>query len=200
MNAATEIHGPCLPSHPTPRCEHAERCRRAGLALIDGLAHGWDVADLAGWLGGPYARAALARPATRASFGVQVAPARRTSTVLRETHWKLLAGLEQARRGSPAWVVEAKLSGRVRRDDVLGWVPVNLETAPLAERALALFAVDYLLRPADYHGRALVCPRCETVSFGAAGCQHRANDSRASGAFVSPKEAPTVRIRKVRLP
>lgn len=182
--------------------ESAERCRHAGLTLLDGLASGWDIPELASWMAGPYARAALARPSSTPTRPPAAASVRPTAMVLRETRWRLLSALEEAGHASPRWVSEAKLSGSVRNDAELGWVPVKHDVAPLVRRALSLFAADSLLRPGDYRGRSFVCLRCETVSIGATvRCSHGiATDSRSSGYFASTSTAPTLRMGCVRVP
>jgi hypothetical protein len=51
------------------------------------------------------------------------------------------------------------------RKNECGWVPVDLPSVSLADRVLALFAVDYLWAPAAYRESLCVCRACGAVVF-----------------------------------
>jgi len=194
MTSPTGPDSPSLPLEPA-HFENAERCRHAALTLLEGLATSWDIPELAQWMAGPYARAAVAKPSSTRFSPLPPARPRSTSAVLRETRWRLLASLADVSRGAVAWVEEAQRTGTVRTDPDLGWVPVRVVVAPLLLRARSLLAADYLLRSADYRGRALVCARCERVCLGATGCEHRPQDDPRTSGYFSSATARTMRAR-----
>lgn len=151
------------------RVAFAEECRAAGLAFMRGVAGGWSRRELAQWLVGTYGRVAVKAPAKSSppapESGVR---SEALSDVLREARWKAFAALEEAAAGHARFVQDAAGKGLLVRDSERGWVPVDRPGARLRARVLSLFAVDCLLRPADYRNLLLACPRCESVVFDAA--------------------------------
>jgi hypothetical protein len=68
------------------------------------------------------------------------------------------------------------------RKNECGWVPVDLPDVPLAERVLALFAVDYLWAPKPYRESLSVCRACGAVAFA-----EEVRAGRRSGIWPSPR-------------
>lgn len=158
----------------TTRASVAAECREAALALMSGIADGWDKGELARWLAGPYARATRhcrhgERTFADAGAAGSVEPAA-VEALLRSTRGRLLAALEKAALagGALAFAGEVVARGLVRRaTDTHGedtWLPVDVPRTGLRDRVSALFVADYLNAP-DAYAALYVCHRCEDVVF-----------------------------------
>jgi hypothetical protein len=159
--------------------EIALACRSVGLAFVNRVARDADPRAFIAWAIRDYQRVTCVDEA--APYGGKLAGISVENAALRET-------LGEARSVALTELRSAALSpGRAKfaelciglglvapsfndlavapRRNERGWVPVDVPKAGIAERVLALFAVDYLWNPADYAGALLICPRCETVVF-----------------------------------
>jgi hypothetical protein len=153
----------------------ADECRQAALEFVNGVPQGWSKADLADWLSGPYASATRFKtgsmpPPSEAANHVGVVDPVDVDALLGSARLTVMAALEEAAlpRGRLAFV-ERMIAGRFVIPAALGhargWVPVSASRLRLKTRVLSLFAVDVLVRPADYANDLLVCHRCEAVVF-----------------------------------
>jgi hypothetical protein len=170
-------------------------CRRTALEMLRG-APDWDKRDLAAWLTGPYRHVTrhvwhgertVVVPAGVTLSGVTV---REVCVQARDV---VLAALAQAQTdGMRAIAADAVSRGRiVPAVSALGgcWV-ANDATARLADRVLALLAVDWLARPRDYANALFVCRECESVRFHA--------EMRASGACpMHPRNSQITGVSEV---
>ena len=163
----------------------ASACREAAMTFVTDSKY-WGKAELGMWLTASYA--SVTRHASKASEP-QVWPV----PLLRDIDARLIERIMQSARreivdtlaliskdGSASFVLRALIAGTVVRcEDSTReptWAPTG-EASRLADRVLSLFAVDYLVRPADYESELSVCSVCETVVFDAdtharGGCNH----------------------------
>jgi len=175
----------------------AEACRAAGLKFMRGIALGWEESDLERWRSRQYDTLAVApRDVVRKTPAGTSASARipTISDLLREARWKVFAALEQAAHGDTGFV-QTVAGERLIVRDVKGWAPVHRQGASLHGRVLSLFAVDCLVRPADYSSLLLACPRCESIVFDArAREQGQCCGDRivGSGRYPSPESSDSV--------
>ena len=163
--------------------------------------------ELAAWLAGPYAEV------TRHSLPVVVAPpptaevrslvVRRSlppyavSRVMREAHEEIVETLRilAVPDGGVAFAYHA-LNGLVVRcreasGDREGFAPAADPRMRLAERVMALLAVDYLTRPEDYETQLAICTRCTLIAFdGAARARGVCRVHSASGIRFRDSEMP----------
>jgi hypothetical protein len=173
--------GPALLEDSVTRASVASECREAALEFMAGVAGGWEKADLASWLTGPYAQATRhsqhgertllvrgAVPVDRNAAGV-VDPDT-IEDLLTSTRGRILAGLEKAALGDGTLEFAADLveRGLVRQafdgDGMEAWVPVDAPRMRLKDRVTSLFVADYLNDRVGY-GSLYVCHRCEAVVF-----------------------------------
>jgi hypothetical protein len=156
----------------------ATTCRSAVLMLLESAHVPWGKPELAEWLTGPY------RATT--SFGTprEVAPPpssarrgpikeQRIDNVLREARaeaidaFKRIAGPHPDLGFSYAVVYGSAVERCVDDTGATGWLPVDRDFMRLADRVLALIAVDYFVRPADYLCLLSVCQTCDRITFDA---------------------------------
>ncbi len=162
----------------------AESCRTAGLAFVNGAAHGWGKRELGRWLVGPYRTAACDIPGAEHDdvLGGWPEPVftLRLQELLREVTGHVLDALRMSPDGLvklPAWALTAGAVMRTRHaDGVRGFVPIDWPRMRLEDRVMSLFAVDSLLRRDDYDRTLAICGSCSMVSFDA--------DARKVGACV----------------
>jgi hypothetical protein len=142
--------------------------RPAGLGLLRGARQGWTPVELARWLIGPYAEATshVARaPAEEAPSGARVDP-HQVAAILLTTRRAVVAALETVHAvGGPEFVQAAIDTGAIVPTMDGHWVPLDRPRMLLTDRVLALFAVDYLLCPAEYVRDLVVCSKCQAVVF-----------------------------------
>jgi hypothetical protein len=152
------------------RTGFAAACRKAGLAFMRGVALGWDATDLEMWRREHYGKLAIQprdvfmMTPVRTSAAAVVTP---LPDLLREARWKAFAALEEAATGHARFVQQVAAGRLIVRDVQLAWVPVDRRGTSLRGRVLSLFAVDCLVRLADYRSLLLACPRCESIVFDA---------------------------------
>ncbi|MDB4995096.1 MAG: hypothetical protein JWM74_2528 [Myxococcaceae bacterium] len=167
-----EVEPFCYVEGTTP-LEVAEACRAAGLAFVNGVASGWTKTDLARWLVGPYREAACPLPGAERGVSEPPAPGvrveARISRLLHEVRAHVVRGLESSPDGLvdlPCWALTAGSILRSQHDDgEAGFIPVDWPRMRLEDRVMSLFAVDCLMRGADYATKLVVCRRCKRVSF-----------------------------------
>lgn len=158
-----------LPTH-TTAAMLAEDCRDVALAFLD-ESENWGKAQLAMWLIGPYSR--VTQMGQRLTKRAGDAP-RPMPPLLRDIDAyrvdRLIASARERVIGVLMQMVDPQFSANfafemmnagfvVRCEDqygVAGWVPTN-EARHLADRVLALIAVDYLMHPTDYDRQLSVC-------------------------------------------
>jgi hypothetical protein len=152
--------------------------RPAGLDLLRGAREGWTTADLARWLIGPYAEATSRVPRAppeetpSGTRETRVDP-HRIAAILLTTRRAVVAALETAREvGVPDFVEAAIHTGAIVPTMDGHWLPLDKPRMLLADRVLALFAVDYLLCPREYVRDLVVCSKCQAVVFDPAARQN----------------------------
>ena len=194
----------------------ADGCRSAGLDLLEGIAHGWTKADLVKWLVGPYRRltrlhlspdelawADVIETRTGNARASEPPPSdrepsiseRAVQTVLVRARREVLHELGKFAFGSDpmGFVFRARARGSVIRcidpRGRTGFVPIAERSGSmrLAERALSLFATDFLLRPNAYEDHCTVCVRCGVVVF-----DPRARTTLECGMHATPVAPPVV--------
>jgi hypothetical protein len=157
--------------------------RGAGLAFMN-YGRRWGAAELSTWLKGPYAR--LTKEGAESDGGIWGGPrhrsmeARFVEGIVKSARAEILAAL---RRPSKPFVRKSIDAGFiVACKDAAGetaWVLTG-DATRLADRVLALFAIDALMRPTDYESNLRICPSCDAISFstfpiyGLACCQRSA--------------------------
>ena len=168
----------------------AQECREAAMAFVTSSKY-WSKAELGMWLTSTYAT--VTRHASRSNDG-QVWPvpllrdidARLINRIMQSARDEVLETLAQlSQDASASFVLRALIAGTVVRcedsEREPTWAPTG-EASRLADRVLSLFAVDYLVRPADYDSELVVCRLCGTITFDAVvhsrgGCDHGASES-----------------------
>lgn len=155
----------------------ADRCRSAGLAFVHG-AGGWGKAELARWLVGPYrlavsAEVGFAPEHEAAPRSTRAVERESLEDVLRHARWSVVSALESAAlpSGRPEFVtsvVEHHYVVPRAGADCVAWVPLDGHRMHLRSRVLALFAVDYLVRPESWQTELFACHLCDDVFFDAA--------------------------------
>ena len=168
----------------------AQECRDAAMVFVASSKH-WGKAELGMWLTSTYAN--VTRHASRSSEA-QVWPvpllrdidARLIDRIMHSAREEVIDTLAQlSKDASASFVLRALIAGTVVRCEDSQreptWAPTG-EASRLADRVLSLFAVDYLVRPADYDSELVVCRMCGTVAFDAmmhsrGGCDHGASES-----------------------
>jgi hypothetical protein len=144
----------------------ASTARSAALAFMN-YGRGWGARDLSTWLKGPYAK--LTKDGAESDGGIWGGPrprsieARFVDGIVKSARREILAALRSAtfvRKSIDAGFV-------VACRDAAGepaWILTGAATR-LADRVLALFAIDALMRPADYEANLAICGSCEAISF-----------------------------------
>jgi hypothetical protein len=163
-----------LPSHTGCR-GIAAACRDAALMFLNESQY-WGKAELVLWLLGPYShvtsyegayaarRVAGAPPSMRE---IDVRTVERIMSEAREEVCEVLRMVAQQDGGrelaffavSEGFVAPCEDSNRWA-----GWLPTQVARR-LADRVLALVAVDYMMNPVDYECGVRVCDCCGAVSF-----------------------------------
>jgi hypothetical protein len=158
--------------------ELADACRSAALGFLTGVAEGWDKKDLAEWLG-VYQSIAVRSEDASACLGRRVPPAGRPVRLdagrierllsdTREEAVDVVLALTDPQRGIHFGfyaVIAGLVTNYVDPHGNTAWAPVDLPRMSLLDRLLSLFAVDYLLRPAEYERSLRICRRCDAVHF-----------------------------------
>lgn len=166
----------------------ADACRSAALAFAWN-ARLWTKRDLATWLVGPYARAALparadAPPASCVRGASPIAEAT-ISGIVDGAHATVLEDLRRAwswryDAGFARDLVEAGLVARiVDEEGASGYAPVDARELRLLDRVRSLFFADYLTRPYDWASFA-VCAGCGAATF-----EHATHERECGGARIS---------------
>lgn len=152
----------------------ADRCRALIVALMNGGPEGLSRRELVDWLTQYHELAVWVEGAPRP------ADAHRRRSPIDRVH--LLKWLGDATSGvsigvenlrDPFWGRSFTLDATVDEWIVpftdpfgrRGWRPTDGRHRTLSERALALLAADYLMRPADYERSIQKCPRCTRIWF-----------------------------------
>jgi hypothetical protein len=158
--------------------EIADACRDTAVAFLNGAHSGWGKSDLAAWLLGPYGRATTFvrridsdRPLDDSSVEARVVCPMALERVMDDARAEIIATIGTL--GGPEEGVAFAFSSISRAlvtrcgDELgeLGWAPFPPRRLRLADRVLALVAVDYLARPLDYEDAFTVCTSCGLVSF-----------------------------------
>jgi hypothetical protein len=186
--------------------EHvADGCRSAAVAFIDGVGSGWEKAELARWLLGPYHQLSMLRIATdgmRSTDSSGIFPSRRAGRsvnqddvvrVMWEAREDVLRTIDGFERGDAnaegfVWRLQSRgLFARIEDDDGgKGLVPNESVSQHLSDRVLSLIAADYVARPFDYEDRVAVCRTCGVMTFRAEAREQR-NCGQHRGSGVHPR-------------
>jgi hypothetical protein len=146
--------------------------RGAGLAFMN-YGRRWGSSELTTWLKGPYAR--LTKDGAESDGGIWGGPgarsieARFVEGIVKSARAEILAALRAPVRGRHAPFVRKSIAAGfvVACQDAAGaraWALTGTATR-LADRVLALFAIDALLRPLDYEANLRICASCDAISF-----------------------------------
>lgn len=173
----------------------AQACREAALAFVTDSDR-WGKAELAMWLMGPYQQ--LMRfdhqyVRRRADAVPPSAPllreidARMVERIIKNARAEIGESLAATRDPEMAasFLFTMLCAGYVVRCEDLaggaGWIPATAASR-LADRVLSLFAVDYLVRAADYENAHAICRSCGVVAFtpADAGCHCASGRGRLS--------------------
>jgi hypothetical protein len=169
--------------------------RSAGLSFLRAVYDDWTHADLARWLMGPYHQATSFVPRSEAPAPeVPSLDRQRIAEIMRSSREEVVAALRDlASGGDPTFVKDAIRSHAIVLSLDEFWIPLDHPRMRLAERALSLFAADYILNPNEYVGDLSVCSRCDAVTFDPAARQAGyCGAHRISGFFESrrPRSRP----------
>jgi hypothetical protein len=150
----------------------ASACRRVGLDFVNRVAQKDDRRAFVTWTT-DYQHVTLAGQSV--PYGSSPAEATDLRKAARDARSQVLAEFERLVRGGESFARECARSGLLAptynnlavapQRNECGWVAQDLPDISLAERVLALFAVDYLWLPAPYHEGLYVCRYCGAVSF-----------------------------------
>lgn len=177
----------------------ASECRSAALSFMAGASGGWEKAELARWLAGPYAHAVRhARGGERVALTPPEHPIASETIVdlirsVREAVLAELSGIALGHASPEALADDAIALGIVRslRDEEDGdvWVPVDAARMGLSLRVRSLFAVD-ALNQLEAWSTLFVCGRCHAVAFDATGRRTGlcASHRRTSGVVSRPRD------------
>jgi hypothetical protein len=158
----------------------ASKCRSAVLMLLDSEHVPWGKPELAEWLTGPYRATTVFGTPRDPVASLPPSSARRgpikeqrIEDLLREARaaaldaFKRIAGPHPDLGFSYSVVYGGAVERCIDETGATGWLPVDRDFMRLSDRVLALIAVDYFVRPADYLCLLSVCQTCDRVSFDA---------------------------------
>jgi hypothetical protein len=174
--------------------------RSAGLSFLHAERDKWTHVDLARWFMGAYHRATSFVPRSEAPAPeVPSVDTQRIAEIMRSACEEVVATLRDlASGGDPTFVKDAiRAHAVVLSLDKIFWIPLDHPRMRLADRALSLFAADYILSPNEYAGYLTVCRKCDAVTFDPAARQAGyCGAHRISGFFDSlrPRSRPAAGV------